>query len=62
MGHMKELFNLPPLVLKARCVAFCWVSIGLPEQALGWFPPIGLGLVMEDRPTGLSCMHTHSMV
>ena len=19
--------------------AFCWVDIGLPEQALGWFPP-----------------------
>ena len=37
----KELFNLPPLVLEARHLsgsAFCWVDIGLPEQAVGWFP------------------------
>ena len=30
-----------PLVLKVRHLsgsAFCWVDIGLPEQALGWFP------------------------
>ena len=50
----KELFNLPPLVLKARHLsgsAFCWIDIGLPEQAAG-----GLGLVVEDRPTELSCI------
>ena len=37
--------------------AFCWVDIGLPEQVLGWFP-LGLGLVMEDRSTELSCMYS----
>ena len=31
--------------------AFCWVDIGLPEDGF----PLGLGLVMEDRPTELSC-------
>ena len=52
----KELFNLPPLVLKARHLsgsAFCLIDIGLPEQAVGGFP-LGLGLVVEDRPTELS--------
>ena len=52
-----ELFNLPPPVLKARYLsdsAFCWVDIGLPEQAVGGFP-LGLGLVVEDGPTELSC-------
>ena len=55
---MKELFNLPPLVLKARYLggsAFCWVDIGLPEQAVRWFP-LGLELVVEDGPTELSCI------
>ena len=50
-------FNLPSLVLKARHLsgsAFCWVDIGLPEQAVGGFP-LGLRLVVEDRPTELSC-------
>ena len=55
---MEELFNLPPLVLKARHLsgsAFCLIDIGLPEpeQAVGGFPP-GLGLVVEDRPSELS--------
>ena len=42
--------NLPPLVLKSRHLsgsASCWVDIGLPEQAVGWFPPrfgIGCGI------------------
>ena len=26
----------------------------MPEQALGWFP-LGLGLVVEDEPSELSC-------
>ena len=30
--------------------AFCMVHIGLPDQALGWFP-VGLGLSVEDKPT-----------
>ena len=35
----KELFSLPPLVLKARHLsgsAFCWVDIDLSDQAVGW--------------------------
>ena len=35
------------LVLKARHLtfsAFCWVDIGLPEQALGWFPQARFGI------------------
>ena len=38
-----------PLVLKARHLSgsgFCWVDIGLPEQAVGWFAP-DLVLVVE---------------
>ena len=52
----RRAFNLPPLVLKARHLngsAFCWIDMGLPEQAVGGFP-LGLGLVVEDRPTGIS--------
>ena len=52
----KKLFDLPLLVLKARHLsgsAFCWIDIGLSEQAVGGFP-LGLGLVVEDRPTELS--------
>ena len=60
----KELFNLPPLVLKARHLsgsAFCWIDIGLPEQEVGGFP-LGLGLVVEDRPTELSCTYIQSFM
>ena len=28
--------------------------LGMSEQALGWLP-LGLGLVMEDEPSELSC-------
>ena len=48
---------LPPLVLKARHLsgsAFCLIDISLPEQVVGEFP-LGLGLVIEERPTELSC-------
>ena len=51
---------LPPLVLKARYLsnsAFSISIIDVPEQALGW-PPLGLGLVMEDEPSELSCNAT----
>jgi hypothetical protein len=36
----KELFNLPPLVLKAigTYVALPLLKLGLPEQAVGWLP------------------------
>ena len=46
------------VVLKARHLsdsAFCLIDIGLPEQAVGGFP-LGLGLVVEDRPSELSCV------
>ena len=55
----KEPFNLPTLVLKDRHLsgsAFCLIDIGLSEQAVGGFP-LGLGLVVEDRPSELSCMY-----
>ena len=48
----KELFNLPPLVLKARAPndgsAFCigFSRLEVPEQTLGGIPP-GLGMVMK---------------
>ena len=51
----KELFNLPPLVLKARHLcgsAFCLNYVCL-EQAVGWFP-LRFGLVVEDKPTKFS--------
>ena len=35
-------------------VAFCLIDIGLPEQAVGGLP-LGSGLVVEDRPSKLSC-------
>ena len=34
-------------------------KIDMPEQALGWFP-LGLGLVMEDEPSELSCIKQHA--
>ena len=30
----------------------------MPKQALGWLFPLGLGLVVEDKPTELSCIYT----
>ena len=53
---MKELLNLPPLVLKARHLsgsAFCWNQACLSRQ---WDSnPLGLGLVAEDKPE-FSCI------
>ena len=51
----KELFNLPPLVLKARHLsgsAFCWVRFAGNEMD---GCSLGLGLVVEDKPTEFSC-------
>ena len=31
-----------------------FAGLGLPQQAIGWFP-LGLGLVVEDRPNEISC-------
>ena len=57
--HVSEMSVHAPLVLKARHLhvsgsAFCLIDIGLPEQAVGGFP-LGSGLVVEDRPSELSC-------
>ena len=30
----------------------------MSEQTLGGIPPIGLGLVVEDKPSELSCTYT----
>ena len=32
------------------------LKLGLPEQAVGWFPKLRFGLVVEDKPTEFSCM------
>ena len=32
------------------------LKLGLPEQAVGWFPP-RFGLVVEDKPTEFSYIH-----
>ena len=53
----RELFNLLPLVLKARHLIVRdsgFSGLGLPEQAMGWFP---LWFGIEDKLTELSCMH-----
>ena len=52
--------NLPPLansqgwvpISKRLCLLHH--KIGVPEQTLGWFT-LGLGLVVEDEPSELSC-------
>ena len=50
--------NIPPLVLKARHLGgstFCNVDrLGVPKQALGGIP-LDFGIVMEDKPSELSC-------
>ena len=54
----KELFNLPPLVLKARHLsgsAFCWVRFARAGNEMDGCP-LGLGLVVEDKPTEFSCI------
>ena len=50
--------NLPSLVLKARHLsgfAFCnFYRLEVSEQALGGIP-LGFGIVVEDKPSELSC-------
>ena len=59
----KELFNLPPLVLKARAPndgsAFCigFSRLEVPEQTLGGIP-LGLGMVMKINFFEFSCIYT----
>ena len=36
-------------------MAHLLLGLGLPEQAMGWSYPFGLGLVAEDKPTEFSC-------
>ena len=47
---MKELLNLPPLVLKARHLKWLCLllGLGLPEQAMGWFSlRFGIGSIRQ---------------
>ena len=63
----KELFNLPPLVLKARAPndgsAFCigFSRLEVPEQTLGGIP-LGLGMVMKINFFEFSCMYGKNTV
>ena len=60
---MKELLNLPPLVLKARHLsgsAFRWDQACLSRQWDG--NPLGLELVAEDKPSEFSCMHAYNII
>ena len=58
----KELFNLPPLVLKARapndgsafCIGFS-SRLEVPEQTLSGIP-LGLGMVMKINFFEFSCV------
>ena len=34
------------------------LKLGLPEQAVGWFP-LRFGLVVEDKPTEFSCINLY---
>ena len=60
----KELFNLPPLVLRARAPndgsAFCigFSRLEVPEQTLGGIP-LGLGMVMKINFFEFSCIGLH---
>ena len=59
MHGTKELFNLPPLVLKAigtsLALPFAGLYIGACARVdTGMVSPIGLGLVVEDEPSELS--------
>ena len=62
----KELFNLPPLVLKARAPndgsAFCigFSRLEVPEQTLGGIP-LGLGMVMKINFFEFSCTSMYTV-
>jgi hypothetical protein len=79
----KELFNLPPLVLKARrlCVLLklgvvtrseknrhicltciiLWRNVRMPEQAVGWFSLLGLGLVVNLLNYNYTCINNGAL-
>ena len=55
--RLSQPLHVLHVVLKARHLsdsAFCYIDIGFPEQAVGGFT-LGSGLVVEDRPSELSC-------
>ena len=58
-SRTKQFFNLPSLVLKDRYLggsAFCnFYRLEVSEQALGGIP-LGVGIVVEDKPSELSCL------
>ena len=61
-GRVGQVLNPPPLVLKSLQARHLGSSACIllrlgPEQAMGWSPLIGLGLVAEDRPTEFSCSY-----
>ena len=49
-------YTFPILVHKLHVHAFCefFYRLGVPEQALGGIP-LGLGIVVEGKPSELSC-------
>ena len=49
---IKELINLPPLVLKARYLGGSW------ECRTGW-DSLGFGIVVEDKPSCPSPTRVH---
>ena len=59
--------NLPSLVLKARylrwlCLLLFFYRVGVPEPALGGIPlHIGFVIVVEDKPSELSCSHKYDV-
>ena len=41
-----------------HCKWFCLLlGLGLPKQAMGRLPPLGLGLIVEDKPTEFHARH-----
>ena len=56
-----HMYNLPSLVLKAKHLtgsAFCCLyRLEVSEQALDGIP-LGFGIVVEDKPSELSCTFT----
>ena len=49
-----NVMNLGSQSQMQKYICLLYDYIGVPEQTLGWFP-LGLGLVIEDEPSELSC-------
>ena len=58
---IKELFNLPPLVLKAGTLPqwFCLLCKDYVYLSRQWVVPLSfrIGYTVEDKPSDLSCTH-----